>query len=159
MRTTLIALAAAACTAPGALAQELIANGGFESSFTGWTAADQLGSDGSFTLQTGAASPVNAFPVPLPPGGLTAAMTDQQAGGSHVHSPDILIPSYEPEYTCLTWILLFLHRLQLHLIIFAPISSSIWQGRPMFRAPLLIQPEHCKQTFLQSYISFNLSSV
>jgi hypothetical protein len=57
MRTTLIALAAAACTAPGALAQELIANGGFESSFTGWTAADQLGSDGSFTLQTGAASP------------------------------------------------------------------------------------------------------
>lgn len=93
MRTIIIALAAAACTATGALAQELIVNGGFESSFTGWTTADQLGSDGSFTLQTGAASPVNAFPVPLPPGGLTAAMTDQQAGGSHVLYQDIFIPS------------------------------------------------------------------
>lgn len=92
MRCITFTLLTAAC-AHTAAAQELIVNGGFESSFAGWTTADQVGSDGSFTLQTGSASPVNAFPVPLPPGGLTAAMTDQQAGGSHILYQDIVIPS------------------------------------------------------------------
>jgi hypothetical protein len=61
-----------------------INNGGFESGFAGWTRADQAGSDGTFALQTGAASPVNGTAVPAPPGGSTAAMSDAQGPGSHV---------------------------------------------------------------------------
>lgn len=62
----------------------LITNGGFETGFSGWTRSDQVGSDGTFALQTGTASPVNGDPVPAPPGGTTAAMTDAQGPGSHV---------------------------------------------------------------------------
>src|SRR4051794_21883990 len=61
-----------------------ITNGGFEAGFAGWTRADQLGSEGTFFLQTGTASPVNADTVPAPPEGTNAAMTDAQGGGSHV---------------------------------------------------------------------------
>ena len=61
-----------------------ITNGGFESGLAGWTRADQLGSEGTFVLQTGAVSPVNGTAVPSPPGGSTAAMTDAQGPGSHV---------------------------------------------------------------------------
>jgi len=45
---------------------------------------DQLGSDGTFFLQTGTASPVNGDPVPAPPGPTTAAMTDAQGSGTHL---------------------------------------------------------------------------
>lgn len=61
-----------------------INNGGFESGFAGWTRANQVGSDGTFALQTGAVSPVNGTAVPEPPGGSTAAMSDAQGPGSHV---------------------------------------------------------------------------
>jgi hypothetical protein len=61
-----------------------IINGGFESGFAGWTRADQVGSEGTFALQTGTASPVNGTAVPAPPGGSTAAMSDAQGPGSHV---------------------------------------------------------------------------
>jgi hypothetical protein len=61
-----------------------INNGGFESGFAGWTRADQVGSDGTFALQTGTVSPVNGTAVPAPPGGSTAAMSDAQGPGSHV---------------------------------------------------------------------------
>ena len=54
----------------------LISNGGFESGFSGWTRADQFGSDGTFFVQTGPSSPVNGFSVPAPPEGSKAAMTD-----------------------------------------------------------------------------------
>ena len=53
-----------------------IANGGFESGFSGWTRVDQLGSEGTFVVQSGTASPVSADPVPAPPQGANAAMTD-----------------------------------------------------------------------------------
>lgn len=70
----------------------LISNGGFESGFAGWTIADQLGSDGTFFVQTGTSSPVNGFPVPAPPEGSNAAMTDAGAGGSHVLYQDFVVP-------------------------------------------------------------------
>ncbi len=71
---------------------ELIANGGFESGLSGWTTVDLLGSDGTFQLQSGLASPVNSVPVPAPPGGSFAAMSDAQGPGSHVLYQDIFIP-------------------------------------------------------------------
>jgi len=74
----------------------LISNGGFESGLTGWTTADQVGSDGRFFSQTGTLSPVNGFDVPAPPEGTRAAMSDAGAGGSHVLYQDFLVPTMVP---------------------------------------------------------------
>ncbi|MGH7130881.1 MAG: hypothetical protein ACREJO_02925 [Phycisphaerales bacterium] len=84
--------ALAAALAPAAFAQT-ITNGGFESGFTGWTRADQTGSDGQWSLQTGTATPINGFVVPAPPQGAGAAMTDAAAGGSHVLYQDFTVPA------------------------------------------------------------------
>jgi len=71
----------------------LITNGGFESGLTGWSRADQLGSEGTFFLQSGTMSPVNGLPVMAPPQGTRAAMTDAAAGGSHVLYQDFVVPT------------------------------------------------------------------
>lgn len=83
LKQTLLTAAAAFAVVTQAHAG-LIVNGGFESGFSGWTRANQLGSEGTFSLQSGTGSPVNATLVPAPPGGVTAAMTDAQGPGSHV---------------------------------------------------------------------------
>jgi len=74
-------------------ATPLILNGGFESGFSSWTRVNQLGSEGTFFLQSGALSPVNGDPVPLPPGGTFAAMTDAFGPGSHVLYQDFIVPA------------------------------------------------------------------
>jgi hypothetical protein len=89
-------LAGVAFAAAPASAIPLIANGGFESGFDGWTRADALGGDGTFQLQSGTSSPVNLDPVPAPPGGLAAAMTDAQGPGSHVLYQDFVVPALVP---------------------------------------------------------------
>ncbi len=75
--------------APAAAAP--ILNGGFEAGFANWSRADQLGSDGTFFLQSGTSSPVNGDAVPAPPGGVTAAMSDAQGPGAHVLYQDFLV--------------------------------------------------------------------
>lgn len=70
---------------------ELITNGSFESGFTGWSRADQTGSDGTFFSQTGTLSPVQGSPVPAPPQGSFAAMTDAGAPGTHVLYQDFFV--------------------------------------------------------------------
>ncbi|MEH6435325.1 PEP-CTERM sorting domain-containing protein [Massilia sp. DD77] len=67
-----------------------ILNGGFESGFSHWTRADMVGGDGGFLIQSGTASPVNGIPVPPPPEGVNAAMTDAQGPGSHVLYQDFV---------------------------------------------------------------------
>jgi hypothetical protein len=69
----------------GTARADLITNGGFESGFTGWTTVNETGSfpAGSWFVQSGTTSPINGFPVPAPPGGIDAAMTDQSGAGSH----------------------------------------------------------------------------
>jgi glucose/arabinose dehydrogenase len=67
-----------------AQAASLITNGGFESGFSSWTRVDQLGSEGTFNLQSGTLSPVNGDPTPAPTEGVNAAMTDAFGSGSHV---------------------------------------------------------------------------
>src|SRR5207249_4581697 len=92
--TAVIALFLGSAAAPAARADVLlINNGGFEAGFAGWARADQLGSDGTFLLQRGNASPVNGIAVPAPPGGITAAMSDAQGPGSHVLYQDFVVPS------------------------------------------------------------------
>lgn len=87
-------LSIAALLGPAALtplqAAPLLVNGGFEAGFGGWTRADQLGSDGTFLLQTGTLSPVNGDAVPAPPQGTVAAMTDAGGPGSHVLYQDFI---------------------------------------------------------------------
>ncbi len=82
-------LVAGACS-PAAWAAPIIVNGGFENDFTGWTLADQPGSLGTFMVQSGAASPVLGDPVPAPPQGGKAAMSDAEGPGAHVLYQDFL---------------------------------------------------------------------
>jgi hypothetical protein len=91
LRTFAATIALVASTHAAAL--ELIANGGFESGFTGWTLVDQVGSEPGFALQTGTASPVLGFPVPPPPEGVQAAMTDAAGPGSHLLYQDFVVPA------------------------------------------------------------------
>jgi len=74
-----------------AQAASLIANGGFESGFASWTRVDQLGSEGTFQIQSGTTSPTNFDPTPAPPGGASAAMTDAEGPGSHVLYQDFVV--------------------------------------------------------------------
>lgn len=75
----------------GANAAEIINNGGFSAGLTGWTKADQTGSDGTFSVQTGTVSPLTGTPVPAPAGAPNAAMTDAQGPGSHVLYQDFVV--------------------------------------------------------------------
>jgi PEP-CTERM motif len=93
MATAAIALLLSSATAQTARADLMITNGGFEDGFAGWTRLDQVGSDGTFVLQTGTSSPVNGDPVPAPPEGSTAAMTDARGPGAHVLYQDFVVPS------------------------------------------------------------------
>ncbi|MES1255951.1 MAG: PEP-CTERM sorting domain-containing protein [Acidobacteriota bacterium] len=68
-----------------------ITNGSFESGLAGWTRVDQLGSDGTFFFQSGTTSPVNGFPVPAPPVGLSSAMKDSGGPGSHALYQDFAV--------------------------------------------------------------------
>ena len=94
-----IAAAVGYLTAAPAQAVSVIANGGFEAGLTGWTRVDQVGSDGTFSPQTGTASPVNSDPVPAPPQGAFAAMSDAQGPGSHVLYQNFTIPAAVPSAT------------------------------------------------------------
>jgi hypothetical protein len=88
-----VALVLLLTAAPTAHAQLIINNGGFEAGLASWTRADQLGSLGTFALQTGTVSPVTATTVPAPPGGTRAAMTDSAGPGSHVLYQDFVVPT------------------------------------------------------------------
>jgi hypothetical protein len=81
-----LGLTAAAHAAP------IISNGGFEAGFTDWTRADQLGGDGTFSLQSGTTSPLTGEAVPAPPAGNVAAMSDGEGPGSHVLYQDFVVP-------------------------------------------------------------------
>jgi len=87
------AIALVAIISPVVQAADLISNGSFESGFSGWTRSDQIGSDGTFSLQSGTTSPVNGDPVPAPPNGSKAAMTDAGGPGSHILYQDFVVPS------------------------------------------------------------------
>ena len=78
-----IGMTVAALATGGPLhAAPVITNGGFESGFAGWIRSDQVGSEGTFSLQSGT--------VPAPPGGLFAAMSDGTGPGSHVLFQDFV---------------------------------------------------------------------
>jgi hypothetical protein len=82
------------------LPSSLVENGSFEnnggegtSDFPGWTVWNQPGGSGSWYAQTGSLSPTTSLPVPPPPHGDWAAMTDQFGPGSHILYQDVGIPA------------------------------------------------------------------
>jgi hypothetical protein len=90
IRTVVIAGALALALGHASAAQ-IINNGTFEAGLTGWTKSDLTGSDGTFSIQTGAVSPLSGTAVPVPPGPPNAAMTDAQAPGTHVLYQDFTV--------------------------------------------------------------------
>ena len=78
----------------------LITNGGFEvnggagtSTFAGWTVTNwDSNAGGSWYAQTGTTSPVNGFPVPAPPQGSYAAMTDDTGPSSQALIQPFIVP-------------------------------------------------------------------
>jgi hypothetical protein len=95
---SLAALAFASALALPVEAAPILTNGGFEAGLAGWTSADALGSDGTFFVQSGTASPVNGDLVPAPPGGVNAAMSDAGGPGSHVLWQDFTISTTAPQF-------------------------------------------------------------
>ena len=90
--TRVLAVTGLALVPASASAAPLILNGGFEAGLTSWSIVNQLGSDGSFSIQTGTTSPINAFAVPAPSEGLQAAMSDAMGPGSHLLYQDFIVP-------------------------------------------------------------------
>lgn len=70
---------------------QILTNGSFDSALTGWSTANQAGSDGTFALQSGTVSPSTGSPVPAPPGSPSAAMTDAQGPGTHILYQDFTL--------------------------------------------------------------------
>ena len=84
-------------TPPERLAAALVSNGDLEAgTLAGWTARDQDGGSGAWSIQSGVSSPVSGFVVPAPPQGVLAAMTDQIGPGSHILYQDITLPAGQP---------------------------------------------------------------
>jgi Ca2+-binding RTX toxin-like protein len=69
-----------------------VTNGGFEAgNLTGWTVENQPGGDGDWYVYSGMTTPENAFPIPAPPEGTFAAVTDQGGPGSHALFRDLAL--------------------------------------------------------------------
>jgi hypothetical protein len=74
-----------------ASAAQILSNGSFDAGFTSWTKSDAAGSDGTFSVQIGSASPLSGTAVPTPPGPPNAAMSDGQGPGTHVLYQDFAV--------------------------------------------------------------------
>ena len=94
-------LAGATLLAQPVLADELIANGSFESNggkgsstFTGWIVSRfDASAGGNWYAQQGTGSPLNGFPVPSPPAGNFAAMTDGSGPSSEALTQSFVVPT------------------------------------------------------------------
>lgn len=68
----------------------LLENGSFESGdFTGWTVVDA--GLGQFSIESGTTTPTSGSPIPAPPDGTYASVSDQDGPGSHILYQDVYI--------------------------------------------------------------------
>lgn len=73
------------CALPGLASAAKVVNGGFETgSLSGWTEQNEAGSAGTWLTYTGTSSPLSGHPIPAPPQGSFAAITDQTDAGSSI---------------------------------------------------------------------------
>ncbi len=77
----------------GVAGAELVTNGGFETGdFTGWHLQEQSGGAGTWSVYSGTVSPLSAHPIPAPPQGTFAAISDQNDVASSILYQDIALP-------------------------------------------------------------------
>jgi hypothetical protein len=74
---------------------QIITNPGFESGLSGWTQVIQPSSSGGFSQQSGTLSVLSALPVPVPPQGSFAVMSDQTEPGSYVLYQNFVVPTFD----------------------------------------------------------------
>ena len=94
----LVALVAILISGASSVGQ-VILNPGFEDDpnlLNPWVVVDWSGGSGSWFVQTSVNSPMSGYPVPAPPEGVQAAMSDQTGPGSHLLYQDITIPANRP---------------------------------------------------------------
>jgi hypothetical protein len=69
-----------------------VINGGFETgNFAGWTVQDEAGSGGSWFVYSGTSSPLTGHPIPAPPEGTHAVISDQKAPSSNILYQDVTL--------------------------------------------------------------------
>ncbi len=89
-----IALAVSLLHSPMLAAQfNLVTNGSFETGdLTGWTEVNS--GDGQFSVESGTVTPSSGGPIPAPPDGTFASVSDQGGAGSHILYQDVSIPTH-----------------------------------------------------------------
>jgi hypothetical protein len=94
--TTLAIVSAAIFALTGTASGASVINGNFEAGMTGWQTFAPSGSAGQWGSYSGTSSPISGQPVPAPPEGTTAAMSDASFVSSEVMYQDIgLEPGYK----------------------------------------------------------------
>lgn len=89
-----VASALGAWLLPGIANADLVNNGGFETgSLSGWTEQDQAGSSGSWLAYSGTVAPLSGNPIPAPPQGTYAAISDQTDPSSSILYQDVTLPA------------------------------------------------------------------
>ena len=77
----------------GVASAELVTNGGFETGdFAGWHVQDQSASGGTWSVYSGTTSPFSSHPIPAPPEGTHAAISDQTDSASSILYQDVALP-------------------------------------------------------------------
>ena len=70
----------------------LLINGSFETGdLTGWTVVNT--GSGQFSVESGIVTPISGGPIPAPPDGTYATVSDQTGPGSHILYQDVLVPN------------------------------------------------------------------
>ena len=70
----------------------LLTNGSFETGdLTGWTVVNT--GSGQFSVESGIVTPTSGGPIPAPPDGTYATVSDQGGPGSHILYQDVLVPN------------------------------------------------------------------
>ncbi len=96
-KLTLLAMMAATLLAVPAVARAaVVVNGGFETgTFAGWTEQDQAGGEGSWYVYRGTSSPLTGHPIPAPPQGQFAAITDETGPSSSILYQNIMLKAHQ----------------------------------------------------------------
>ncbi len=92
----LAATAAALCIWPATAGAAKVVNGTFETgNLTGWTLYNQAGGGGTWSAYTGTTSPISGHPIPAPPQGNYAAISDENFESSEIMYQDIKLGRHQ----------------------------------------------------------------
>ncbi|HEY6771403.1 MAG TPA: hypothetical protein VI035_03025 [Solirubrobacterales bacterium] len=87
------AVVVALLAAPAGAGAAIVSNGDFETgSLSGWQVMETPDPGEGWFAYSGSSSPLNDFPIPAPPQGNFAAITDQGGAGLHLLYQDVSLP-------------------------------------------------------------------